>query len=212
MFWFRKKALPQVATNRVKLKPLYEGDRGTNDLYANDAELRVWIPEPLNVAMKEVAEKQGITLAKSLRDVLVAYLYGFHELLCMYDNGTGICHPPPPPEPSSGIKFSRARVVDYIPGLGKNLAPLKLFVHEKMKADLQLLADKAGLPLSQFVREILTSHYLGHTVWPERNALWTREQQDVAEGWESGRVKEDGITTPTSEEESALEGKIEKLW
>ena len=89
--------------------------------------------------------------------------------------------------------------------------PLKLFLHEKMKADLQELADKAELPLSQFVREILVSHFLGHTVWPERNALWTLDQLNIAEGWELGTVEEDGITSPTEEEEAALEGKIEVL-
>jgi hypothetical protein len=102
-------------------------------------------------------------------------------------------------------------VVDYIPGLGKNIVPLKLFLHEKMKADLQALADKAGIPLSQFVREILVSHFLGHAVWPERNALWTQEQQEIAEGWVSGNVEEDGIESPSTEEEDAIEGKIEVL-
>jgi hypothetical protein len=203
----------QEKNSRIRLKNLYEGDRGISDLYANDAELRIWIPEPLNVAMKEVADRVDTPLSKYLREQLVVYLYGSHELLAMRDNGTGIYHPAPPPPPSSGggIRFSRARVVDYIPGLGKNIVPLKLFMHEKMKADLQALADKAGIPLSQFVREVLVSHFLGHTVWPERNALWTREQQEIAEEWESGNVEEDGITSPTPDEEDALEGKVEVL-
>ena len=107
--------------------------------------------------------------------------------------------------------FSRARVVDFIPGLGKNIVPLKLFLHEKMKADLQVLADKAGLPLSQFVREILVSHFLGHTVWPERNTLWMSEQEEVADGWENGIIEEERVSSPSSEVEAALEGKVEVL-
>lgn len=201
----------QENTPRIRLKHLYQGDRGITDLYAKDAELRIWVPEPLNVAMKEVADRVDTPLSKYLREQLVVYLYGSHELLAMRDNRKGIYHPPPPPKPDNGIRFSRARVVDYIPGLGKNIVPLKLFVHEKMKADLQELADKAGIPLSQFVREVLVSHFLGHTVWPERNALWTREQQELAEGWESGNVEEVGITSPTPDEEAALEGKVEYL-
>ncbi|MDO9050534.1 MAG: hypothetical protein Q7U70_03470 [Methylotenera sp.] len=230
-FLFRKKVVEEGSTFKSNLKPsavkqtqqqapkpeaprispLYEGNRGIDNLYANDTELRIWIPEPLNVAMKEAADFLRVSLSKHLRELFVIYLYGLHELLCMKENKTGIFHPPPPPKPDNGIRFSRARVVDYIPGLGKNIVPLKLFLHEKMKADLQVLADKAGLPLSQFVREILVSHFLGHTVWPERNSLWTREQQEIAHGWELGTIEEDGITSPTDDEEAALEGKVEVL-
>ncbi|MGZ8982773.1 MAG: hypothetical protein ACXW11_02320 [Methylotenera sp.] len=214
MFWFRfrKKLFGEKSQTESKIKPLYEGDRGISDLYANKAELRVWVPESLNVAMKEAVRYLNERLSEHLRQLLVVYLYGAHELLCMSENETGIFHPEPPPEPrGSQVMFSRARVVDYIPGLGKNIVPLKLFLHEKMKADLQALADKAGVPLSQFVREVLVSHFLGHTVWPERNVLWTRDQLNIAEGWELGAIEEDGITSPTEEEEVALEGKVEVL-
>lgn len=226
-FLFRKKVVVKGGAIKSKIKPapaekipepivprilhLYEGDRGIKNLYANNTEMRIWIPESLNVAMKEATEFLNVPLAKHLREFLVIYLYGSHELLCMKEGKTGIFHPAPPEPRGSGVMFSRARVVDYIPGLGKNIVPLKLFLHEKMKADLQELADKAELPLSQFVREILVSHFLGHTVWPERNALWTSDQLNIAEGWELGTVEEDGITSPTSEEEAALEGKIEVL-
>lgn len=227
-FLFRKKTVVKGGSFKSNIKPapaekipqpivprilhLYEGDRGIKNLYANDTEMRIWIPEPLNVAMKEATDFLNVKLSKHLRELLVIYLYGSHELLCMKESKTGIFHPEPPPEPrGSGVMFSRARVVDYIPGLGKNIVPLKLYLHEKMKADLQLLADKAGVPLSQFMREILVSHFLGHTVWPERNVLWTREQLNIAEGWELGTVEEDRIGSPTAEEEAALEGKIEVL-
>ena len=212
MFWFRKKILGETSTIEKKIKPLYEGDRGITDLYANKAELRVWVAEPMNVAMKEATVNLQERLSGYLRQILAIYLYGAHELLCMSENKTGIFHPEPTPETRDyDADFSRARVVDYIPGLGKNIVPLKLFLHEKMKADLQLLADKAELPLSQFVREILVSHFLGHTVWAERNVLWTREQQEIAEGWELGTIEEDGISSLSGKEEAALEGKVQVL-
>lgn len=211
-FWFRKKVLMPADAPASKLQPLYESDRGLADLYANNAELRVWISEPLKVAMKETAGWLETPLSKYLREMFVVYLYGTHELLCMHDNATGIFHPPPPPPPDKELPmFSRTHVVDCIPGLGKNIVPLKLFMHEKMKADLQALADKAELPLSQFVREILVSHFLGHTVWPERNQLWSKEQQELANDWEAGRIDGTSIRSPTDEEEAALEGKIERL-
>lgn len=220
MFWFRKtKAdddnaleVKNIARSlTLKISSLYEGDRGIRNLYANDSEMRIWIPEPLNVAMKEASDFLRVSLSQHLRELFVIYLYGSHELLCMKENKTGIFHPPPSPKPDNGIRFSRARVVDYIPGLGKNIVPLKLFLHEKMKADLQVLADKAGVPLSQFVREVLVSHFLGHIVWPKRNSLWTSEQLNIAEGWVLGTIEEEDITSPTDEEEAALEGKVEVL-
>ena len=212
LFWFRKKFLGEANTIENTIKPLYKGDRGITDLYANKAELRVWVPEPLNVAMKETTEYLQETLSAYLRQFLAVYLYGVHELLCMSENETGIFHPEPLPEPSDGdVMFSRARVVDYIPGLGKNIVPLKLFLHEKMKADLQELSDKSGLPLSQFVREVLASHFLGHIFWPERNALLTSGQQEVADGWENGIIEEERVLSPSSEVEATLEGKVEVL-
>ena len=212
LYWLRKKFVSEASIIENKIKPIYEGDRGITDLYTNNAELRVWIPEPLNVAMKEATVYLQETLSTYLRQLLAVYLYGVHELLCMSENETGIFHPEPPPEPRDyDVVFSRARAVDYIPGLGKNIVPLKLFLHEKIKADLNVLADKAGLPLSQFVREILVSHFLGHTVWPERNALLTSGQQEVADGWEIGIIEEERVLSPSSEVEAALEGKVEVM-
>jgi len=213
-FWFRKTILGQRDDpQESKLKPLYDGDRGLNDLYANEAELRVWVPEPVSVAMKEATDWLDTPLSKYLRDFLVAYLYGAHELLCMHENKTGIFHPAPPPapKPSGGVRFSRARTVDYIPGLGKNIFPLKLFLHQKMKDDLQALADKAGVPLSQFVREILVSHFLGHTVWPERVIKAAEDEVEIAQGWVDGVVEEECAISATPETDANYEGLVVEI-
>lgn len=213
-FWFRHQPSDEEVN---RLIPLYEGERGLEDLYGNYDELRVWFPAPLKVALTEVAERQNSSMSIYLREYFVIYLYGMHELLCMRENKTGIFHPPPPPRPPSpevqsdrsGPLFSRAPAVDYIPGLGKNIIPFKLHIHSKIKADLATLAEKADVPLSQFVREILVSHFLGHTVWPQRKPLWTREQQDIADSWTENRIEEASYNDPTAEEEDSLEGKIE---
>jgi hypothetical protein len=214
-FWFRTKTSSEDEVE--KLIPLYKRDRGLTELYENDAELRVWIAEPLKVAIAEVAARNDMRMSAYFRQFFVIYLYGIHELFCMRDNKTGIFHPPPLPTLNSQrdedrVLFSRARTVDYIPGLGKNIVPFKLYLHSKMKSDLAELAEKANMPLSQFVREILVSHFLGHTVWPQRNHLWTSEQLDIANGWVEGRIEEETLVNPTIEEEDALEGKIEFMW
>ena len=107
--------------------------------------------------------------------------------------------------------FSRVHTVEFIPGLGKNIVPLKLYLHEKMKADLQVMANTSGIALSQFVREILVSHFLGHTVWPERKKLITKEQEALANSWEAGDIAVEFIRSPSPEEEAALLGKIETI-
>ena len=102
-------------------------------------------------------------------------------------------------------------MIDCIPELGKNIVPAKLFLHKKMKADLEVLAKKAGTPLGQFVREILVSHFLGHTIWPERKQLWTEEQQRFADEWEEGKIEEMAVIGSSPEEDEAIEGKIVTL-
>lgn len=198
-----------------KLGKLYEGDRGIHDLANHDEVLRLWLPLPLRTAMGECMDVMGVPAAKYLREFLVVYLYGAHELLRMKAEDTGLYYVPPPPPPSEpaqyspgGIRFSRARTIDCIPDLGKNIVPVKLFLHKKMKADLEALANKADTPLGQFVREILVSHFLGHTIWPERKQFWTEEQQRFADEWEDGKIEEVAVFGSTPEIDEALEGKI----
>lgn len=216
MHWFSfRKKLTNLANLEIKkLLPLYEGNRGLAELHEVDAELRVWVSEPLKLAMREVSKRLDNTVSRYLRDFFVVYLYGAHELLCMIENKTGVFFsPPPPPSPDSdeAILFSRVRSIEFIPGLGKNIVPLKLILNAKIKTDLQVLADKAGIPLSQFVREILVSHFLGHTVWPERKKLITKEQEALANSWEAGDIVVEFIKSPSPEEEAALLGKIETM-
>lgn len=217
-FKFKKNSHKQDEdSTSFDFQPLYEGDRGINDLHANDAEFRIYVSEPVWVAMKQVTRRLDSTLAAYLREWLVLYLYGAHELACMQDQRTGIYHPAPSPETTSDSNysglpmFSRSRAIDCIPGLGKNIQPLKLFLPKKMKDDLQLLADDAGVPLSRFMREILTSHFLGHTVWPEQRSTWTEAQEKIADQWVQNRAHVVTIRSPTAEEEAELEGKIEEL-
>ena len=217
MHWFSfRKKLSDLANSEIdKLLPLYEGDRGLAKLHQVDSELRVWVPEPLKLAMREVSDHLDNTVSRYLRDFFVVYLYGAHEHFCMFENKTGVFYSPPPPPSSDSegeILFSRSRSVQFIPGLGKNIVPLKLFLNSKMKADLQVLADKAGIPLSQFVREILVSHFLGHIVWPERQQMLQAENIEVATQWEMDEIKTHSLRNPSDEEEDALEGKVEVIY
>lgn len=160
------------------------------ELHENVAELRFWLPELCKQALDETVEYNQTTRARYLRELFVAYLYGEHELLRMRSKKSGLYYEPPPPPPSTdhslGVRYSRVASKEVVPGLGKNIIPIKLFLPEKVKNDLQALADKATISLSTFVREILISHLLGHTLWQERLRSWTPEEEEIGNNWERG--------------------------
>jgi hypothetical protein len=145
--------------------------------------------EPLRRAMDQTCDEINGSTSRYLREFLVVYLYGIHDLLKMRAFRTGLDYEPPPqPRANSGIKFSRASMDEVIPGLGKNLVPCKLKLPSKMKVDLQQLADQRGIPLGRFIREILVQHFLGYTVWPDRFTP-IPEEQKIADEWVDGLIE-----------------------
>lgn len=185
------------------------------EMYLNDSQMRIWLPEQLRLEMNVVVCSLEQSLSSYLREFFVIYLYGVHALVEMKQNKTGIFYKPPQVEKTNSEfdtpSFSRARSVEFIPGLGKNIVPFKMFLNSQIKSDLQLLADKSEMALSQFVREILVSHFLGHTFWPERNQSFNLGQLQTANQWESGDLEANLVLDPCAKEEASLEGKIENL-
>lgn len=189
----RKRKQTPGADNQRPIMTEIIADRGVIDLSQNNAELRVWLPEEGRAALDAIVDHLDVVRAKYLREFLVVHLYGLHELLRMQAGKTGLYYvPPPPPESSASATssgyplFSRARTEECIPGLGKNIVPLKLYLPQRVKDDLQALADRATVPLSQFVREVLVSHFFGQTFWPDRLRNWSDDQERVAVEWEQG--------------------------
>lgn len=37
------------------------------------------------------------------------------------------------------------------------------------------------------------SHFLGHTVWPERIAVWAQDEEKNATGWENGITEDETV-------------------
>jgi predicted DNA-binding protein len=173
-------------------------DRGLHDLSKNDAELRVWLPEEGRAALDAIADRLDVVRAKYLREFLVTYLYGLHELLKMQTEQTGLYYVPPPSNEPPLPLYSRARTEECIPGLGKNIVPLKLYLPQRMKEDLQTLGDRAGVPLSQFAREALVSHFFGQTLWLDRLWKLSPEQERVVSEWEQG-IREPDFFCPDSQ-------------
>lgn len=216
MLWFPFKKRSNESASSYNSEPIHKIRPELIDLLANNATLRIWLPEPLRLAMDQVAKHLDTTLSKYLREYFVVYLYGNHALIDMFRNQTGIFYQPPKENKLDNDlnipMFSRVRSVEFIPGLGKNIVPLKIFLNSQIKSDLQLLADKSEMALSQFIREILVSHFLGHTIWPERNQMSAPDQLKIARDWELGDSEAHSIRQPSSKEEAKLEGKVENLY
>ena len=219
MLWFPfiKKLISTPSKSTCYKVSIHKDRPEMTDLLANDAQLRIWLPEPLRHSMDLVSRYLDTTISKYLREYFVVYLYGNHALIDMYNHQTGIFYKPPPIDSTEDKShdtalFSRVRSVEFIPGLGKNIVPLKIFLNVQIKADLQTLADNSGVALSQFVREILVSHFMGHTAWPERQKILINIQNSIAVDWESGLLKASQVSNPTTREESKLEGKVEDIY
>jgi hypothetical protein len=160
--------------------------------------------------MSQTCDEIGNRESKYLRELLVVYLYGIHELLKMNAFKTGLYYKPPPSkaEADSGIRFSRVSMDEVIPGLGKNIVACKLLLPSKIKDDLQQMAEQRGLPLGSFVREILVQHFLGHTIWPNR-FVHIQEQQRIADEWVDGRV--DSISIRSDEVDRTIDTPVENF-
>lgn len=176
----RKPSVESSGAFEVAHKPLSQLiNRDLNDINMAEMQLRLWLPEKAKTAVMEMADHSGDTMTAYLTKFFVAYLYGTHELIRMHETKTGLYYLPP-----TRIRYSRMGAQNVIPDLGKNLYALKLFVPEKVKTDLQTIADNAGMPLGRFVREILVSYLFGHTFWPERMCSWSEMEEKTADEWE----------------------------
>ncbi|HEY9278089.1 MAG TPA: hypothetical protein VIO87_07780 [Methylotenera sp.] len=208
MLWLKTKNKLKSYGADKSLEPHHISCPELLDLSANDAQLRVWLPEQTRLVMDRTVKTVDASLSEYLREFFVVYLYGSDVLSQMKLTNTGIFFIPPP-RAASDVKFSRSRLVEYIPELGKNIKAIKIFLNGQIKSDLQKLADKTGFALSHFVREILISHFSGHKVWPERHVLLNSEHIMIATQWENEQYNPQTFFHPSDEEESALDCVVE---
>lgn len=176
----------------MKFARLAEDMGDFRDLKRHDTALKFWLPEPAAEALKEIAGRNGESMSEMLRQFLAMYCYGVYAYQVMNDKIPGLFK-----TQDDGIRFSEApfepppgkkRVDTYwVPELGKNIAPIKAWIPERMRDDLQVLADHVDIPLSQYVREIVISRLLGHGTLPKRPEMLTAEPLPSVEDWCEGR-------------------------
>lgn len=147
-----------------------------SDLAKHDVAVKFWLPEPVKSALEEIRQltEQSSSSSGFLRQFLVIHCYGFYPYLVMlndmpnfckdFDGGRGIMFSKGDSTPEGKIRQSTYWVAD----LGKNIAPIKLWVPSRLKQDLSILAEHSGLTLSNYIREIVISRLLGHGMLPKR--------------------------------------------
>lgn len=157
------------------------------DFRQHDAALKFWLPEAANEALEEMAGRVGVSMSESLRQLFATHCYGIYAYQVMIEAIPGIFRESAPPmfsrravEPPVGKK----RVETYwVPELGKNVMPVKVWIPKRMRGDLQLLANHVGIKLSQYVREIVIARLLGHGTLPMRPEMLKAEPLPAVEDW-----------------------------
>jgi hypothetical protein len=161
-----------------------------SDLGEHDAALKIWLPEPVKQALEEISERSNLSVSEFLRQFLAIHCYGLYAFYQMIESTPNLFK-----DWDSGIRYSKRmeeppegkkRIDTYwVIELGKNIAPIKLWIPKRMKADLKTLAEHVELTPSNYVREILISRLLGHGMLPQRPTMFKAFPTPEADAWEA---------------------------
>jgi len=164
-------------------KPVYtitQTDRDYSDLLEQgDVAIKFWLPEMMGEVLDQECSYAGTTRSDLIRQYLFMYLYGRHDLwglLERNDHHYKLCGRPMfskrKVEPADMAKEPEPNIMQ---DMGKNTEDLKVWIPQKMKTDIQALADKASISLSEMIREIIISMLFGHTYLSARKELMQME-------------------------------------
>ncbi|NMG14222.1 hypothetical protein [Aromatoleum bremense] len=154
--------------------------RDYTGISTQDAQLRIWLPDPARQALSEICERMGVSMTVYLTEFFATYLFGIHELIRMQDAQEGLYKPQPVPRGSAMTVVGDVGESDEpgpefdepVPEMGKNIFALKLFLPAKIKDGLQRRADHAQVPLGRFTRAMICAHLFGRDMGARRIMEW----------------------------------------
>lgn len=171
----------------MRLAQLVESMGDFRDLKVHDTALKFWLPEPAAEAIMELCDRNGESMSEALRQFFAQHCFGIYAFQVMNESHPDLFRDPIP------VRFSRKQAAEppgqkridtyWVPELGKNVFPLKVWMPERIKTDLQVLADHVGIKLSQYVREIVISRLLGHGTLPKRPEMMDAIPLPSADDW-----------------------------
>ena len=150
----------------------------------HDTAVKVWLPEPGARLMKCVADIDGVSQSSWARECLFEYVYGraasiAYRLQQRQDAASLVMFSRSP------VDRTKGRYIYKVPQLGKDIVAFKFWVNERLKADLEVLAQHAQIQLSPFVREAVLGRLYGRASLPERPNAQVQPTAAAAD-WESG--------------------------
>jgi len=154
------------------------------DLSNNDVAFKFWIPESIEKALFEISSRSSVSNSEFLRSFLVIHCYGLYAFNAILDS-----NPRAFKWDCEDIMFSKTapsgkRIDTYwVAELGKNIAPIKVWIPSRLRRDLEILAKHVNLTPSNYVREILISRLFGHGMLPKRPEMFAAFPTADAENW-----------------------------
>lgn len=169
----------------VAFEDMLEGMGDLGDLRKHDTAIKFWLPEPADEALREYAKYSGTGFSEMLREFFAVHCYGIYAMgLLRSPEDDGFVDVPAVFRRRSGDEGRKIRKTTYwVPELGKNVAPVKIWVAKRLRDDLQALADHVKIPLSQYLREIAISRLLGHGMLPKRPEMLDAVPLPSADAW-----------------------------
>lgn len=176
------------ATSEMTFAELISTMGDVSDLQNNDAPLKFWVSEPVEEALTEVAKRAKLSLSEHLRIFFFLHCYGLYAYNVLQDLMPNFWREP-------DVRFSigrtlyqseeiRKRTPTYwVVELGKNVAPIKVWVPNRIKNDLTTLAEHVGLTRSNYCREIVISRLFGHGMLPKRPEMMDTDPLPDADNW-----------------------------
>jgi len=157
-------------------------DRDYADLLeTGDIAIKFWLPDLVGIMLNQSCKFANTTRSDFIRQNLFIYLYGRYDLMGLLEQRNHYYRLDPP----SRIMFSKSAAPkndtvsepepDIMQDLGKNTEDLKVWIPVRMKEDIQKLADKASISLSEMIWEIIISTLFGHTYLSARKELMQME-------------------------------------
>lgn len=176
----------------MKFAEIVAGMGEFSDLARHDTELKFWLPEPVDEALKEICARSGDSMSTMLRRFLTQHCYGLYATEVMTEAIPGLFRDEAP----AALQFSRTAAGEqdgkvrldtyWVPELGKNIAPIKIWIAARLRTDLEALAAHVGIKPSEYVREIVISRLLGHGTLPKRPQMLEAGPLPSAEDWCEG--------------------------
>jgi hypothetical protein len=165
---------------------------GNIEQFSNhDTAHKFWLPAPAFEALKLITENHGGTKSSWLRGYFAMHCYGSYTVVAMLKAYPKLFKDPD----NIDVQFSRrfdkpprgfvSQTTYFVPELGKNTAPVKVWIASALKQDLTLLANHAGITLSEYSREIVTARLLGHGTLPMRPEMLATSPHASLDAWEN---------------------------